>query len=139
MNKDKIDVLVAEKIFGQVPCNAWHWASLGMAGGACSMKDSCDHKDCYPADPNLPHPLYSDNKQAALAVLEQMSKLGFNWNLTPDNIQFWEISHLKEHEKPQFPQRHGSANWDQDFNKLPETICRAALQAVGVDLENEAK
>lgn len=129
MNKNLIDILIQEKIFKRVPCSSWTWTSLGSAGGPGSWKSKpCTHTDCYPSDPSLSHPLYSDNSQAALEVLKQMGKLGYRWCVYPETVEFW-----KEEEAG-----YGASEWDQDFTKLPEAICKAALQIVGVSTNEEA-
>ena len=64
----EMDILVAEKVMGEVPCIAW---SVYRSAPPMFIKDaeSCGHKDCYPLD--FPAH-YSTNIAAAWQVVEKV-------------------------------------------------------------------
>lgn len=96
MTDQELDILVSEKVLGQVPCPAWRYSNLGSAGGPVSMKWTCSHAEgmCRPVDPKLPWPSYSTNIAAAWQVAERIGrrggfKLDTTWGMNMIMASFW--------------------------------------------------
>ena len=78
----ELDVLVAEKVMGLIPCDKWRatYGGYGMAitmQGALHVNDGCEHDGrCYP----IGHPsCYSTNIAAAWEVVEKLNKMQLGW------------------------------------------------------------
>ena len=120
----ELDIEVAEKVMGEVPCDKWNYINLSSGGGPAMMNEGCQHNGkCYP---RIEGPCkYSDNISAAMEVVEKLESLGFDiamWRRYGST--FWEVEF-----------NSGKTNGEADARTLPEAICRAALASITTEKE----
>lgn len=125
----ELDVLIAEKVMGLVPCGAWRYANLGSAGGPVSMNDGCEHgkAGCYPADEGLPFGgprRYSTDIAAAMEAVEKVCPSRWNFTCGVCLDGYW--ARLQDAESPE-PDFH--ANADPREGGLALALCRVLLKA----------
>jgi hypothetical protein len=113
----QIDILVAEKVMGLVPCDNWYLREVTSIGGIYVREnDSCGHVNgCYPAQNPAK---YSTNNSAAGQVVEKLHELGYNMEL--------------------YRAGHKNSEWSVSIGSLTSVetesfslaVCRAALLLV---------
>jgi hypothetical protein len=83
----ELDVLVAEKVMGLIPCDQWTEMNFGSAGGPALLKN-CDHENCYSTLEigsihgtigGCPH--YSSKIHSAWEVVRRMQSSGYDLTL----------------------------------------------------------
>lgn len=133
----ELDVLVAEKVMQQVPCDGWSRMNFGSAGGA-ALRKKCQHEDgrCYPmaSISNMQGnydgvPPYSRRIETAEQVIQKMRERGFGWHAHCEGkgweLQCWRLADGPAHAKTITGYLY------------PAAICHAALAAVQAQMDLE--
>ena len=124
MTNKELDILVAEKVLGIVPCDQWYHSNMGAAGGPVLIhRGECGHKKCYP-----PHLLKEGRR--------------FGWCYSTDIRDAWEV--VENHPDPDYFTDIMGDLLSIDIWSLPAgdaawLICNVALQAVGIDIDTDDK
>ena len=132
----EMDALVAEKVMGSVPCDAWeiHNTRSWVLG------DSCGHSSCYPENSGPPE--YSTNISAAWEVVKKIFSMGFEISVSTysrDEDTLWVCVIGHGMEGCVFPEAASAPEGMMDVPgadapTAPLAICRAALCAITRDL-----
>lgn len=127
MDERAIDKLIAEQVFGRIPCNEWHFLNLGSSGirgWTNNRQHDSEKHNCYPQGQQ---PNYSTDIAAAWKVVERLTSTGFSISLV--------VLTSAAHASFYIPNTRYSV-YAASSDTAPMAICLAALKAVGVDVDN---
>lgn len=128
----QLDVDVAQKVMGLVPCDGWARMNFGSAGGPALRKE-CTHgdKECYPTATfggafGSYHgtPAYSTEIKLAVETVEKMRERGFGWTICTHKDGWFVRCFELPDEGLQW--RHSTVV----SPTLPQAICKSALAAL---------
>ena len=118
----ELDALVAEKVMGQVPCDAWR-PFTALPPQWMKDKGECGHAACFPAQ--MGPAAYSTDIAAAWEVVEKIT--------APGRLTGGAWRHLNGKYDAVFSEQLGGGVFamSDEAPTAPLAICHAALKAVG--------
>lgn len=112
----ELDILIAEKVFGRIPCEQWEYFRVG------ELIKTCNHEECYPK--NSPAN-YSTNMSAAWEVHKNICGRKFSERCT-----YYEGLDIILQAKAPIKERVADL-WLLSYLE-PDDICFAALRVVSI-------
>lgn len=117
----ELDKLIAEKVLGQVPCDAWQIQCYGLSGPEYILRGNCGHESCYPEEGLACR--YSISIGAALQVIEKLDCLSFKIDRESCMGVRWDATVYND------PDCKDKVHVMADT--APHAICLAALKFIG--------
>ncbi len=130
MTNEEINVLIAERIFGQVACDQWKYTGAPFYG---VMKQDCGHPNCYSTSLLVD---YAENPAASKQLREKLAER-WTWALHRREARFIPGQPIPTKEFYRFEMTMIDANGNHIEEQRADTeemaVCLCALASVGVD------